>query len=316
MSDPKRHHYLPEFYQRRWVNADNEVTVYRRFSSGLDIKHKPPSAIGFEKELYSIRSLDDPKRRQELETVFMSAVDNVAAQALTFMEESGRPPEDPRLRNGWARFIMRLLNSSPRRIEYFRRELQAHELTVLEEIEATYEAKRKPDEPATFTEFMETTDKTLTDRTLAQLVQGLVDSPMIGEALVRMRWAIMTLPDETYDLLASDMPLMRSNGLGDQMGFAIMPLGPRRLFIGAHHPDVIRSFASQRPKALVRGLNSAIVEQAEHFVIARDESQTKFIDRRLGRGDPHDRARDTTGDLTWRAPLVVIPEKPAVNLRK
>ena len=33
MSDPKRHHYLPEFYQRRWVNADNEVTVYRRFPS-------------------------------------------------------------------------------------------------------------------------------------------------------------------------------------------------------------------------------------------------------------------------------------------
>lgn len=307
MSNPKRHHYLPEFYQRRWRNNDDLITVYRRNRSGLEIKHKPPSAIGYGKELYSVRSEQDPKRRQALERVFMSAVDNWAAEALNEMEVTGVPPVTPNLRNGWARFIMRLINSSPRRVDYFRAELEQHEKMILREIEETYDEKRSLSDPLTYDEFLRKLDHKSVDRSLAHLIQGLVDSPLIGSALVRMKWALLTLPLDTFDLLASDMPVMRSNGFGDKGGFAMMPIGPRKIFLAAHRSDVIRSFAAQKPKALVQALNNAIAIQAEHFVIATNEAQTLFIDRRLGRGDPSHAKRGATGDFTWKAPIELEP---------
>lgn len=307
VSDPKRHHYLPEFYQRRWSNNDDLLTVYRRNRSGLEVKHKPPSAIGYGKELYSVRSEQDPKRRQALERVFMGAVDNSAAEALNEMEATGAPPVAPKLRNGWARFIMRLINSSPRRVDYFRAELEQHEKVILREIEESYDKKRGPNDPLTYDEFLRKMDHRSVDRSLALLIQGLVDSPLIGSALVRMEWALLTLPVGTFDLLASDMPVMRSNGLGDKGGFAKMPIGPRKIFLAAHRSDVIRSFATQKPKALVRALNHAVAIQAEHFVIATSETQTPFIDRRLGHGDPSDTKRGAMGDVTWKAPIELEP---------
>lgn len=305
VSNPKRHHYLPEFYQRRWTNEDGILTVYRRNRSGLEIKHKPPSAIGYGKELYSVRSEQNPERRQELERVFMSAVDNFAAKALNEMELTGSPPTSPELRNGWARFIMRLINGSPRRVEHFRAEMKQHEAVVLREIEESYDEKRKADDPPTFADFVKIMDQKIVDRSLARLIQGLVDSPRIGSALIRMEWALITLPCGTLDLLSSDVPVMRSSGLGDKDGFAMMPVGPRKIFLAAHRSDVIQSFATQKTKALVRALNDAIVLQAEHFVISTGERQTLFIERRLGLQTST--GRGASGDLTWKAPIVLEP---------
>ena len=303
MSNPKRHHYLPEFYQRRWANEDGLLTVYRRNQSGFETKLKAPSAIGFGRELYSVRSEDDPKRRQELERVFMAAVDNIAAKALNDMDKTGLPSTKPELRNGWARFIMRLINSSPRRIEFFREELKKHEDLALQEIGATYEEKRSPEDPLTFSEFEQNMDSKVVDRYLVKLIQALIDSPLIGSALVQMEWALLALPLGTFDLLTSDMPVMRSSGLGDKDGFVMMPIGPRKIFIAAHMPDVISSFATQKPKSLVHALNHAVTIQAEHFVIGTGKSEKTFVRKRLGQEKGG--KRGATGDITWKAPIIL-----------
>lgn len=71
MSNPKRHHYLPEFYQKAWMGDDNKVTVYRRRHGGrLDIQRKAKKSVGWENELYADLSEADPELRQRVESGF------------------------------------------------------------------------------------------------------------------------------------------------------------------------------------------------------------------------------------------------------
>lgn len=53
MSIPKKHHYLPQFFMRRWVDADGMVTEYRRPRTELIVKRKHPAQTGYIVDLYA-----------------------------------------------------------------------------------------------------------------------------------------------------------------------------------------------------------------------------------------------------------------------
>lgn len=304
MSTPIKHHYLPEFYLRRWIGSDGKLTEFRRPHRNLVERRKHPAETGFERELYSIKTRDDAAARQELETGFLRKVDNDAAQALLYLEqERGEPPPE-RLRDGWIRFVMSLLHRSPARVAKMRRRITEHEVEVLANMKRRWSSVRGPSDPASYEDYVASPEaKTLVEENLAKLLADMMDSEMIGNALAQMHWGFARLGTQRFGLMTSDDPVMLSNGIGTSNGFVALPTSPSSFFIAANRLEVIEAFRSQTNRALELAFNDAVVRQAHHLVIAPDRRQFRFVENRLRQsGGALDEDR-----LTWNSPLIDLP---------
>src|SRR5438045_2699476 len=60
MSVPKKHHYLPQFFMRRWIDTEGKLTEYRRPRDKLIVKRKRPAETGYVVDLYANESKSDP----------------------------------------------------------------------------------------------------------------------------------------------------------------------------------------------------------------------------------------------------------------
>ena len=78
MSEPRKHHYVPVFYQKYFVNPHGLLWVYDR--SLKTCKELHPKSVCFEKDFYTIRRKDAPWDRR-IETVF-SFVDGMSSSAI------------------------------------------------------------------------------------------------------------------------------------------------------------------------------------------------------------------------------------------
>jgi hypothetical protein len=301
MSTPKKHHYVPEFYLKRWTGEDRKVSDYRRFAGKLVHRRRFPSETGFEIELYSIRSHTDPERRQIIEKRLMSRIDNSASLSLDYMEKSGQPPTDSEHRNAWTRFLLSLIYRSPSQVEKLRQKIAANSNVVLQSLASRYGELRRESDPETFDEYLAMDDGRIEEESLLPLMQKVIGSKLVGTALIRMTWGIIQFNLPKHGFLTCDIPIMLSNGLGHRDSFVMLPISPSRLFIAAARKPVIDSFSSQDAEVLERAINDAVVQQAQQVVISRDNGQRRFIDNRFLHSPPPE------GDLalhTWKHPLV------------
>jgi hypothetical protein len=113
---------------------------------------------------------------------------------------------------------------------------------------------------------------------VARHLQRLMDNPQLGSFLNGLVWRVVPLAS-AYTLLASDRPLVMTNGLVKPTDHLALAIGPRKLFIAANTPETI---ASTRHDDLVGQMNDRVCKQARRYVFAVDERQRTFIDKRLG----------------------------------
>ena len=104
----------------------------------------------------------------------------------------------------------------------------------------------------------------------------------IAGFLHRLHWLIMDVPEGRYDLLLSDDPLARTNGLATPQGHLAMPLSPRRMLIGAYDAEFARHLRVANPRDLLKGMNDWTVQSARHFVCARDRGSELYIRKHFG----------------------------------
>lgn len=302
MSDPKKHHYLPEFYLKRWAGEDSKVTEFSRPRCDVVTKRKSPSATGFQRELYTIHSRSHPSERQEVEKTFMSHTDNVAAEALSYIETHRTRPSDKRLRDGWSRFLMSLMHRSPQRIAWLRKMLREREKSVIADVQSSYSEARGPDDPDTFAEYLASAGSQIFDEALAALLIQIIDSKAIGNALNSMTWGVCRLSGHRFSLLTSDAPLLISNALGHPDASIILPIAPDSFFIAANRTEIIDSFGAQAATDISRAMNIAVVGQAEWVVVGSDASQLTLVENRFLRNKRHN--RNPLELAVWSSPLM------------
>lgn len=80
MSEPRKHHYVPVFYQRSFADPYGLLWIYdRRLKS---YKQLSPRVVCFEKDLYALKPTDGRPRDRRIETKCLSIVDGLAATAI------------------------------------------------------------------------------------------------------------------------------------------------------------------------------------------------------------------------------------------
>jgi hypothetical protein len=301
MSVPKKHHYLPQFFMERWVNSDGKVTEYRRPRDKLVCKTKYPAETGYMVDLYANESKIDPVERQALELVFMQKVDSAAADTLTYIEEHHTKPADPRMRDAWSRFLLSLLHRSPERVRYLTAKAKQYEEGTLNpHLQEKYHALRRPSDPEDYQDWL-AEQGPLTPDLRVRLLELLIDSQRIGSTFNAMHWSVYTLANPRFGFLTGDHPVMISNGLGHARGFALLAVSPSRLFIAAHDRKVINAFLTQRPNGLEQAVNDACTRQSQHIIIAQDDAQRTFIEKRFLKMTA---PVGPSGFVTWNSPLI------------
>jgi hypothetical protein len=238
------HHYLPEFYLRRWTRNDGRLSRYYRPFNATVVSHLKPKYTGFEEFLYTLHGAVDA---QMLETTFFSPIDDAAAPILERLIARGPSGVDNKQRSDWTRFIMSLQLRGPHSLAEIKAFLDCHARINIEQLSgAEYLATKQPDDPDSVYDYVLQNPPAQLRNAHKALLPSLIDHQFIGQLVVNMTWAVMDLSAAPYTLLAGDRPYYTSHGLGDRACLLGVPLSPTHLFVAANDIEQIHNLAAQR----------------------------------------------------------------------
>lgn len=282
MSIPEKHHYLPVWYLDRWAKEGKVMRFVRPRGADhpVNMKPKPPTAIGYQRNLYAIPTEADPRERQRLELDFYQRIDDRAAIAFAKIDRDENGTGDDRV--AFAQFVLSLVLRNPEVIRHGREELRD---------------RLGP-------EARESEIEDLLTAHVNTLLADIIQSPTSIERVGRMKVFKIVLNHAKRALLTSDRPTMLSMNVPGPDGFIVFPYGPDRLIVLANDPAVAKAFYSQDPDALANAVNEAVVLQAKSVIIARDDQDRGFIEERFLRLDfVAAGALDENGMVRWKSPL-------------
>lgn len=279
---PRRHHYAPAFYLRRWSGADGHLEQFSRpGEQEVKARRVPPTATGFAEDLYAMPGMSHDLV-QQIEVKFMSEVDQQAADVLADLESGGPRRWTPTTRSAWTRFIQSLELRTPADVAGLKERTFLEWARTVPKIQSTWEAARDPGDPATFEEFVSQRDPLLVERFALKVMAVLIDGGRTGVHINNMKWSVLDLTPSNLDLVTSDRAVERVWPLGRPAAFITLPIGPKRLFVAANQESTIRRLGSHKPREVVRLRNGTTIRLAREFVWARDRSQASFIRSTFG----------------------------------
>ena len=271
------HHFVPQFYLKRWAGPDGKVVEFTRPHRELVVHSKTPKTTGFQKHLYTIPELP-PEKRSVLEDVVFKDIDQVGSDALDFMlgNFTGEKEMFNKLRCGWSRFLMSLMHRSPQKLAALKGLWLATYKPLSPELKREYEQLRR-----TISETEEDLDLDIASVGFATLVESVTDNQMLGSFFNKMHWSIATIGNPEHHLLTSDHPLVTTNGIEHPEGYVITPVGPTQVFIAVNSAEKAAEIKQTNPRYLIPKLNDTMVRQAVDYVYDTDERQRRFIGNRF-----------------------------------
>jgi hypothetical protein len=281
---PKKHHYIPCFYLKRWAGADGRLCEFSRpYQNTVKPKRVHPAATGYVERLYSLKGFAEEHAHQ-IEERFFRPADSLANDALTKLENGGIDvPWSSQLRSAWSRFLLSLLTRCPEDIERFRIYWRKLLTSTNDQEEEEYRLQRSDDEPSTFAELMAAMTIQEFEESFFRLLIGLIDNAKIGNDFNGLRWNVIDTAASRLELLTSDRPVSRPVLLGDPDGRLLLPIGPTRLFIAARDDRYARSLKHVPSEKIVRETNEHVVGAAVTYVYGSNDAQLRFVQNRFGR---------------------------------
>jgi hypothetical protein len=280
---PRRHHYIPEFYQRQWAGEDKRVERYERINGQVIRRRVFPGAAGFMENLYRHPRADmDEWDAQALEWVIFQRIDDAGAKALEALLSDPGALRNNDVRGHWAVFLRTMLLRTPYQMTAVLASLE--KIWREADVSEGYAEIRKPGMPETGTEFLETLNPNEAKESAFRMFADAVGSDRTTRHIIKLPWRIIDCSTADYRLLLSDHPVVLVP-LQTTDGHIAMPLSPTKMFVAATSDRTKAMADSLRPKAAVRIMNKLTVQRAQHCVIAQDRAQDLFIRRHFG-GDP------------------------------
>lgn len=306
---PRKHHYIPSFYLRRWVSPpDGRLCEYKRLPSGrVVVARRHPEATGYRTDLYRLEHVP-AELSQIFEHEFMKLVDSGAHLALEKLTKGGAASWSDAELSSWARFLLSLRFRNPESVSLLKKELVATSNAAIDRLKRNYLSERAPDDPPTVEEYLAHTEKAAPYKAALILLQEIIDNPNMAKAIMALRWARVPVPESRLTLLTSDRPLEMPHGLSAREAYLAIPIGPKLLFVAAHSDSVANELANADPTAVVKRMNEIVVEQARQFVWGVDDGQRQFVQNRIARRPDSpiisEKARRAAMDVAANVPLL------------
>jgi hypothetical protein len=278
MSPSRKHHFIPAFYLKRWVNNEGLLIEWSRPHKQIVPIRRHPNATAFQVDLYTFEGLPEDSKRW-FEEAFLKNTDDLASEAITRILAGRMETLDSVLRSGWVRFLMTLRFRHPDMLAEMRQIIaylwSNHDAFT----RAEYEKTRSSVDPRTFDEYLARLSPDAHLRVQLDLLRAGMDNEEIGNHINKMSWAVFDVSRSSYRLLTSDWPVELS--LGARPPFVSIPLSPTHLFMACDDPDVLSRFDTNIADAVVATINAYVVSRARRYVFSPDERQVAFIRNRM-----------------------------------
>jgi hypothetical protein len=277
MSADQNQHYLPQSYQRGWIDASRRLHVYRWAYDKLVCEPKSTKSTGGRDGLYFIPMA--PQGGQNMmEDVFWKGIDQWGAEGLASLRTRDPAAAAKLNKDRLATFVMSFLFRHPKMVKYFNAVAKKSVLNGC--LKDDYAKYRKPHEPATFEEFKVALDQPGMTELAAKSLRQQVENKAIRHQILTMEWQVVTVPITSDPILTSDVPIIVHRGLKDDDGCLILPLSTKEFFVAYNlgkvnmKKEIGGSVASGR---FVRAMNKYVVEHRIDYVYGVDDSLMAFV---------------------------------------
>ena len=283
MNDPIYHHFLPQFYQRRWVGPDGRLCRFSKpYGDLISAKRVSPKRTGGQDLLYSLTGAPTDQA-QRIETDIMCSVDTLASDALSMLE-NGDPQlqHDAKYRSAWPRFVMSLMMRTPEDIAGLQHALREEWARHMPELVRKYAEQRALSDPPTFQGYLDRLKFADMRDWALEIGPKLMDHRWIDNILNNMRWFVRSIEGGEGQYLTSDRPVLMVDELKSPEAFIMLPVGPTRLFVVVHNVETQRRVEAVEPAQHIQGINMMAAGRAMKCVYGRDDSLRDFIQEHFG----------------------------------
>jgi hypothetical protein len=185
-------------------------------------------------------------------------------------------------RSGWSGFLVSLVFRNPEAIAAAKTAAKEVFDNALPVLEADY-ANRQPHDPSTYEAYTKGRSDDPVGRAAAIPVQRVINSPEIGNHIVKMRWMVLHDSRPSFPFLTSDRPMLITNGIIFEQSQIILPISPRHVFVATNNLETenyIKDIMERRQ--LIPQVNYRVAKQARKYVYGSDDTQLRFLENRLG----------------------------------
>lgn len=283
MHDNMDHHFIPQFYLKRWARSDDgQLSVMRRVHGRkIAPSDKYPAGTGYSTDIYRTEGVPE-ENAQHLEVRFMSPLDNAANRALErilAMDESEWNGGDQK---AWAVFLLSLMFRNPETVTELREVISEMWGAGISALEADYENRRRPGYPETFAEFIALTDPAAPQIAATNFLMRTIENERLGPGIVNLYWSVIRTQPNIHPFVTSDRPVVRPLPLANPAAYIALPVDPHTLFLASKRWGLEKELSTYPPSELVDNINYAVISQAREFVWSIDETQIENVRKYLG----------------------------------
>jgi hypothetical protein len=274
----QNHHYLPQHYQRGWMDAIGRVHVYRWRHNKIVCDPKPTKSTGSRKGLYHI-PMAPPEMRNYMEDVFWRRIDQWGDDGLKLLRSNDPAAASKINLEKLAIYVLSFELRNPRKIAQI--EAQAKEHVLGSCLVNDYAKHRRAHEPPTLEEFKLALEQPGLTEHGALLLRRLVLHNAIRKQLLQMDWQVVRVTN-SVPILTSDVPLIRYRGLRHDDGMWLLPISTDEFLVIFNHGlvDMVRSIELNiRDGVFVEAMNKYVVRHKIDYVYGVDDSQIDFVKR-------------------------------------
>jgi hypothetical protein len=258
---PKRQHYTPAFYLRRWSGDDGKVHVVRNFEGRIDRKFRAAKYLGFEKHLYSYSEDFAAIDRAEVETQFLAPLDNQGARIVAEMIAGGQLEMRDYIL--WAQFLTTMKVRTPENVKKIA--IAGSEAIVREmrSAQPEYVAIRGETDPATALDWLKLNRPGLIESFGVKQLPKIASNSRAMQDVMSFSWHIVTFERSSKILMTSDRPCLYTEGLDKPNCIIALPLSPRHAFFAFRSGSLAQRGLMNAPiSKLAARLNESVVGQA------------------------------------------------------
>lgn len=292
-NDPRKHHYVPVFYQSNFVNENGLLWMYDRKQKTYKELH--PDVICFQRDFYAAKPEDKP-RNMEMETKVLRLVDalgfrgvrdfqvgkpNRSAEqevALFMAFQWTRVPTFSRdIRVTYAKMIEELGRVTFANVERAKAVMQKYAQKIGEDLKVTPESMVKSIREKQFE---------ITATETAFFHQMVEQATSLTNVLLSLDWEVLIAPNETGFIICDCPVVVVPPNLSRQVGFAVpgsvkyFPLS-RQICLRLGDQGKKRSLR-RIGKEEVRIVNQNIAANSERFIMGPSRVQLENIVSRSG----------------------------------
>lgn len=291
MSNSRKHHFVPQFYLKKWCIKGEERLYRTGIVSGKWIRGKQlVKNICCENNLHKIFGSDGSTWCFE-ENFITPNIDTPFSEIHKKVLDLGVDSLLENDRRIYASYIAALQARNPRTIKQYYEPLFDEEILPPNDIPKHYKESW-----GEFSKVLKSSHRTKNDfgKLILRAILGQIDS--FGQMLMTCSWVQCDFPEDVAPVLTSNYPLVATAGFGNKESMYVFPLSPKSILLMHKDYDFLAEHKKVNLKHLITMLNCIIAGYATE-VYYSNKGHEEFVNRYLGVFIPGERRRDAKKTL-------------------